>query len=485
MTQNSNLDLTSIAKLFKAYDLRGTYPLLSQDIYYWMGQGLIKTVFEPENLGTTLAVFRDHRYTSPIFYKALCNGITDAGGTVIPLDLGTTDLMYAATQCLKVPGAIVTASHNPKDDNGCKVVKGGSTMLGLNSGLDKVRDFVIEKLASGENYELMQNFEEDTVTKTKVIEFYEQKLHLIGSIEETVAKLNQRTIKFKVVVDCGNGMGGYIMNSIKKVYGNSIEFVDMYFELDGTYPNHPADPSNPANIVELRARVVSEQADLGVAFDGDADRAYFVDETGEFMEGNFVVSEFAKQFLKEIKTHNRTDFNPAIVYSQPQSRCQPVTILENDGIPIQSKQGHIFIKASMAKYNAIYGGEASGHHYYGDFGFMDGGALTMAKMIQILTEKNKKPSELIASYKKMYYLSGEQNFRLADDANFDEIKAKVKAEFADATFSEMDGLTAYYRDWKVNCRMSNTEPLLRINIETIGSNQIQAKLSQIKSVLDL
>lgn len=476
-------DLEAISKLFKAYDLRGTYPLLSQDIYYWMGYGVVTQVLVPENLPSKIAVFCDHRYTSPDFYRAYCSGILEAGGELVTLGLGTTDMMYAATQLLNIPGAIITASHNPKDDNGCKMVKFGSQMLGLSAGLDKVRDFVLQKLASGEDFEIRKEFVDDLETKRMVIDFYKDKIEQVAASTHINQILSQRGKKMKIVVDAGNGMGGYIMQLIQDIYGRNIDFVPMYFELDGTYPNHPADPSNPKNTEDLRKRVVDEQADLGVAFDGDADRAYFIDEKGEMMDGNFVVSVFASQFLKDLQREKNPRFNPAIAYSQPQSRCVPHTVLSLDGVPVPTKQGHIFIKENMSKYRAVYGGEASGHHYYGDFNYMDAGAITMAKMIQILVTNDSKPTDLIVKYQGRYHLSGEHNFNMGNGVNFETVKEKLKREFSQAEFSELDGLSVIYPDWKVNVRMSNTEPLLRINVECIGKDEIQQKMTRIRQVL--
>jgi phosphomannomutase len=296
--------------------------------------------------------------------------------------------------------------------------------------------------------------------------------------------LSERETKYKVVVDCGNGMGGYLMPRLVELY-SSIEFVELYWEPDGTYPNHPADPSKLENMQDLMHKVIETKADLGVAFDGDADRAYFVDEKGQFIEGNSLVASIATTMLHELSEDANSQYNPAIVYSQPQSRVVPFAVLEAGGVPVPTKQGHTFIKSNMEKYNAVYGGESTGHHYYGAFNFMDSGAITVAKVLQILIEQDKLASDLAAKYIKNFHLSGEISIKLSPEQSFADFASKLSQAYPEATISRMDGLSLFYPDWKVNLRASNTEPLIRLNVETIGSTDLQQKVDEIKQVLGL
>jgi phosphomannomutase len=479
--------MTDYSKFFKAYDVRGTFPEIDQKVFYWTGFGLVSQILTTENLPLKVAVCHDCRYTSPKFYKAFCAGVTDAGGEVIALGLGSTDFLYAATQTLDCSGAVITASHNPKDDNGVKIVKKAPQMLGLNSGLAIIRDFVLAKAHQDLSSENWLEPVENTELKRKVGHFYQNTMHHIGRIDEVSAslvRLYNQGRRFKIVADCGNGMGGWVMDIMSKLYPE-IEFVKMYWDLDGNFPNHPADPSHRENLKELQLRVVEEKADLGLAFDGDADRCYFVDEKGELMEGNFVVAVLAKTFLQDLSTDSSPKFNPAIVYSQPQSRAVAFTVLDYDGVPVPSRQGHTFIKANMVKYKAVYGGEGSGHHYFGEFGYMDSGVLAAVKIISLLVLQNLSASELLSDYTHRYFLSGEINFQLAPGQTFEQIKSAVLDQFTDGIISQMDGVSVFYSDWKFNLRTSNTEPLVRLNVECIGQDQVAAKVDLVRTVVGL
>lgn len=477
--------MSKYLKLFKAYDVRGTYPEINEDVYYWSGLGLVKEILKPENLPLQVNIFRDCRNTSPDFYRAFCNGVKDGGGIPVTMGLGSTDFMYAACQLFNTPGAMITASHNPKDDNGLKVVKKAPQMLGLQSGLDKVRDFVISKIdIEPINKESWMEFVEDTEMKKSVWNFYKDKMELLGTIKHIDGLIAQNGKKMKIVVDAGNGMGGFLMEEVVKLYKN-IDFVPLYWNLDGNYPNHPADPSNLANVQDLMIKVREEKADLGVAFDGDADRAYFVDEKGEFMKDNYLVCAIAKSILEEYYLNPDLDFNPAIVYSQPQSRCVPYTTLESNGVAVASKQGHTYMKADMSRYKAIYGGEGTGHHYFGKFGFMDSGTLVMVKLIQILVKTSVLPSEILKVYSSKYFLSGEINFKITDGMSFEDIKNKLLSHYINGSISTMDGVSIFYPDWKLNARASNTEPLLRLNVECIGVNKLEEKITEVRKIIGL
>jgi phosphomannomutase len=487
MNVDTNVDLSAIAKLFKAYDIRGTCPQIDAKVYYLTGIALVKKILIPERLPTKIAVMRDCRLTSPQFYKALCLGITEAGGEPIPLGIGPTDLLYGACQLFGTPGAMVTASHNPKDDNGLKMVKKIPQMLGLASGLDKIRDYVLENYQSNTtNLDNLPEIEQNDELKNQVLDFMFEKVREIGSIEQVNQKLEATGRKLKIIVDTANGMAGFLMPRLAKEYLN-IDFLPMYWELDGEFPNHPADPLVAENLKDLVNAVKTQNADGGSAFDGDGDRCFFVDEFGKPIEGNFIVSVFAKTLLKDYFQNPTTDqkLNPVVVYSQPNGRIIPEVVLENDGIPVPSKQGHTFIKSNMDKYNGLYGGERSGHHYFGTFGSMDSGILSFALMLKILVLENSAISSLVANLNSRFYYSPEINFRLPLETTFENVKEKILKSFKSAQISYLDGITLFFPDWKANLRMSNTEPVLRLSIETRDSNFVNQKVKQIKRVIGL
>lgn len=476
------------SKLFKAYDIRGTFPLINSAIYYWSGYALVETILKPENLPLIVNVMRDCRYTSPEFYQALCAGIKAAGGEPVLLGLGATDMLYAACQLWNNPGAMVTASHNPKDDNGLKIVKKAPQMLGLSTGLDKIRDFVLAKIEeNGDEVVFESNLQEQDGLRNELLNYYQSKIESITDAAESNRKLGSRSAKFKVVVDTANGMGGLIMPVMQQIYPN-VEFVPLYWELDGTFPNHPADPMVADNMKDLQSAVLSHKADLGIAFDGDGDRVFFVDEKGENLNGEYLVALVAKYMVEAALNKPELGFNPAVVYVVSYSRCLADTVLQAGGAAVVSKQGHTYIKSEMAKYNAIYGGEASGHHYFGEFGYMDSGAIMMAMMLKMLAENSTQVSSLSDYYKDKYYVSGERNFRVGPEISMDFVKKVVKQNYPDAVFNEMDGITLYYPLWKMTIRGSNTEPLLRINIETKQNSpelNPDFKLAEIKQLLGI
>jgi phosphomannomutase len=476
--------MTDYFSMFKAYDMRGTYPKINKDVYYWVGRGLIEKIFKPLNLPTELVLVRDARYTSPEFYQALVNGVQDAGGKALCLGITSTDFLYGATQYFDLPGGIVTASHNPKDDNGLKIVKGGSTMLGLENGLDLVRDFVLANIDSQKiDYASWKEPEINEAKFEEAKKYYISKLKEVGQIEKVNQLLQSQNKKIKVAVDAGNGMGGFVMNIAKDLYTN-IEFVDLYWELDGNYPNHPADPQNFENMKDLQ-KVIADNKDIafGFAFDGDADRVFFVDENAKIVQGDFLVAFFAKSLLEAYFAKPKPNLEPAVVYIQPGSRSVTEAIAEADGVAIPSKQGHTSIKAKMEQYKAVYGGEFSGHHYFADFGFMDSGALAAVLMIKILVLEDRKLSEIFAKLNNSYFISDLQAMKLPEGVDFEQVKAKLKKAYPDGNYSEMDGLSVFYPDWKFSIRPSNTEPVVKFIVETRVTNTVDEKLARLLEVL--
>ncbi len=471
-------------EMFKAYDIRGTYPELNYEVFYWSGYALITEVLRKEGLSEKICVMRDHRYTSPEFYKAFYNGILDAGGEVVVLEVGPSDLLYAACQLFDLPGAIVTASHNPKDDNGIKIVKHIPQMLGLSDGLDKIRDFVLPKLENQEkpSPDNFKTLEEDTEKKQQVLYFYQNTIKKIGELEVVDSALEKRNQKLKLAVDAGNGMGGYVMDILSKMYEN-IEFIPLYWELDGTYPNHPADPQNFDNLKDLQKTILDQGCDFGFAFDGDADRVFFVDEKGEVVQGDFLVAVFAKEMLHDYFKSGDSKNNPAVVSAQPGSLCVPLEVYKNNGIAVPSKQGHTAIKNNMEEFKAIYGGEFSGHHYFGDFSYMDSGVLAAVLMIKTTVIKNCSLSSIFAHLRKQYFISNLMNIKIPEGVNFEIIKERIEKGFPEATISYFDGISVFYDDWKFSARPSNTEPVMRFILETHFEDKVQEKIEEVKKVL--
>lgn len=522
--------------LFKAYDLRGRREELSVEIYYWLGYGLVRNILLTNNLPTTVVLGRDCRLGSLEFYQALAQGILAAGGQIYPLGLVTTDMLYAACQTQALPGAMVTASHNPKDYNGLKIVKKVPQMLGLQSGLAELRDFVLACLDKPLNFSSFDNWpylQAEKENSALAINFLQEKILEICPLEILEANLNQQ--KLKVVVDCANGMATVLLPKLQEIYGTYVNFIPLFAKLDGNFPEHPPDPSVTSNLQALRENILAHQADFGIALDGDGDRAVFVDEQGEVIHGEYLTTLFAVEMLKiwqeyqtkstdcttEVGNLSQTfeeteskanssklaqiysQLNPAVVYAISYSRCLPYAVLEHNGIPIVSKQGHTFIKDLMQKYQAVYGGEATGHHYFGSFAYMDSGALAIALFLRIVAEnKGKIPqngqtkdsgfnqkawtvSSLCRFWQERYFVSKEINFPLPKDLTPQQIMAKIQAHFADGTISYLDGITVYYPDWKFTLRFGNTEPLMRLNLETIGQNLVQEKLRKILDLLNL
>jgi phosphomannomutase len=475
--------MSNYSQLFKAYDVRGTVPFINAEVYYWTGYGLVTQVLKPENLPLDINLFCDTRYSSPEFYKAMYYGILDAGGNPIALGLGSSDTMYASCQLQNTPGAMITASHNPKDDNGVKILKIGSTALGLDEGLDKIRDFVVANIEQ-KPFDLSDRPEpiENVELKAKVVDFFANKIAQIGEVENVDKIMKERNINLKIAVDAGNGMGGFVMDIVKDMYSN-IEFVPMYWELDGQFPNHPADPQTYANLRDLQEVVKDPTVDFGFAFDGDADRVFFVDEKSQIVNGDFLVAFFAKSLVQSYHKIPNPNFNPAVVYAQPGSRCVLEAVAGVDGVAVPSQQGHTKIKALMKKYKAIYGGEFSGHHYFSEFGYLDSGILAAVLMIKILVEENKTVSQCFTSLNQTWFISDLMNLTIPDGMNFATIEAKLKTHFADGVISNFDGISIFYPDWKFSMRPSNTEPKIRFILESKINNITAEKVAEVRSVI--
>jgi phosphomannomutase len=443
MSQEITLD--RLQKLIKAYDVRGIVPgELDENISFQIGQAFVVALKLRKSEGGCgqVVIAHDMRPSGPALVQSFANGIKAQGVDVLHMGLASTDGLYFATGFLNIAGAMFTASHNPAQYNGIKLAQAGAAPVGQDSGLKEITQLVLKGVAQ---YEGVKGKDSERDLNSEYVKY----LHSLVDLE-AVRKL-------KVVIDAGNGMGGF---SVPKVFDNSnIEIVPMYFELDGTFPNHEANPIEPANLVDLQKRVVAEKADLGIAFDGDADRAFFVDENGVSISPSAITALIAKRELKR-------EPGSVIIHNLITSRSVAEVVSENGGTAIKTRVGHSFIKQVMKDINAIFGGEHSGHFYFRDFWFADSGMLAALHVLSALgeTKSGETFSALIKEFDR-YIASGEINTRVKDVL---VTSNKVRQHFdsmKDVQIDDLDGLTFASDAWWVNIRPSNTEPLLRLNAE--------------------
>jgi phosphomannomutase len=424
--------------IFKAYDVRGTVPdQLDEDLARRTG-----AAFVAETGAGKVVVGYDMRPSSPALSQAFAEGAAAAGADVVQIGLCSTDGLYFASGHLDVPGAMFTASHNPAQYNGIKLCRAGAQPIGLESGLAEIRDGAIAgdtPTASAPG----------TITQVDLLDAYVA--HLLSLAPVTGRRL-------KVVVDAGNGMAGLTAPAVFDAIGEEqADLVPLYFELDGTFPNHEANPLEPENLRDLQARVVEERADVGLAFDGDADRCFVVDERGEAVSPSTLTGLIA---TRELARHPGAN----VIHNLITSRSVPEIVAELGGTPVRTRVGHSYIKATMAETDAVFGGEHSAHFYFRDFWRADSGMLAALHTLAALAETDRPMSALAAEYER-YVLSGEINSTVADAA---AVTAEIEAAYAGhhgVTLDHLDGLTVTTDDWWFNVRPSNTEPLLRLNAE--------------------
>ena len=442
---SSEITLQRLQNLIKAYDVRGIVPTdLDENICYLIGKAFVEALKLRKADGGCgqVVIAHDMRPSGPGLVKSFAKGVTDQGVDVLHMGLASTDGLYFATGFLNIAGAMFTASHNPAEYNGIKLAKAGAAPVGQDSGLKEITQLVLNGIAK---YSGPVGTESSKDLNTEYVKY----LHSLVDLKAAR--------KLKVVIDAGNGMGGF---SVPKVFENSnFEIVPMYFELDGSFPNHEANPIEPANLVDLQKRVLAEKADLGIAFDGDADRAFFVDEKGQSISPSAITALIAKRELKR-------EPGSTIIHNLITSRSVAEVVKENGGTARKTRVGHSFIKQVMKDTNAIFGGEHSGHFYFRDFWFADSGMLAALHVLAALgeTKAGVTFSSLIKEFDR-YVASGEINTRVKDVS---VTSKKVKEHFAevkDVQIEELDGLTFAGDTWWVNVRPSNTEPLLRLNAE--------------------
>ena len=431
-----------LTHLVKAYDVRGIVPdQLDPAVAEAIGAAFVKVTG-----ATAVTVGRDMRPSSPELSDAFSRGAAAQGADVVQIGLASTDELYFASGHLNLPGAMFTASHNPARYNGIKMCRAGAAPVGQDTGLTEIRDLAAAELANPGGT-LPPTGRQGSVSHQDLLPAYAEHLRTLVDISG-----NRR---LKVVVDAGNGMGGHTVPVV--LAGLPVDLVPMYFELDGSFPNHEANPLDPANLVDLQKRVVEEGADIGLAFDGDADRCFVVDERGEPVPPSAVTALVA---VRELVKHP----GAAVIHNLITSRAVPEIVREHGGTPVRTRVGHSFIKQEMARSGAVFGGEHSAHYYFADFWNADTGMLAAMHVLAALGEQDGTLSELVAEYSR-YAASGEINSEVADQAGR---AAAVRAEYegrGGVTVDDLDGMTVAGPDWWFNLRPSNTEPLLRLNVE--------------------
>ena len=436
-----------LEKIIKAYDIRGLVKdEVTPDFSFSLGVAFAKFL-EIEREPATIVVGEDMRPSSAPLADAFSDGATSQGMDVIRIGLASTDMLYFASGKLNLPGVMFTASHNPAKYNGMKLCKSGARPIGQESGLVKIRQLIEEGVP-------MSNRPVGNVRKQELLSDYVD--YLLTRFPKNTFKKR----KLKVVIDAGNGMAGFTAPAVMEQL--NVELIPMYFELDGNFPNHEANPIEPENLKALQKKVKKEKADIGLAFDGDADRCFLIDENGDLVNPSALTGLIA---VRELKA------NPGakIIYNLISSKAVSEVISENGGIALRSRVGHSYIKTLMAESGAVFGGEHSGHFYFGDFWRADSGMLAALYALAELMATPKSLSNLLEPYNR-YFSSGEINSKVKDASK--SIKL-VKDKYQDKyEVDELDGLTVTAENWWFNLRPSNTEPLLRLNVEADTQKQM-------------
>jgi len=438
--------------IFKAYDIRGTYPdQMNEEVARVVGAAAI------EHFGVArIAVGRDMRLSSPALFEALKEGIISQGADVIDLGMVSSDELYFAVGKFDYPaGVMITASHNPKQYNGFKFCLAGAVPVSSQTGLDDIKKIALSNLPA-------PKFERGGVSHQDVLRDF------VAEVRSFIDPAKLRPLK--LAVDAGNGMAGITVPAAMQ--GLTITLEPLYFEPDGNFPHHPASPIEPENMVDLQKLVRDSGADIGAAFDGDADRVFIVDEKGDLVDGSAVTQLVARSLLRK---------NPGstILYNVNVSTCVPQMVDQMGGHALRTRVGHSFIKAQMRENNAIFGGEHSGHFYFRDFWFADSGLIALLTVLEVVSEAGKPVSQLIRELCTRVR-SGEINSHVSDtQAKENELKERYK----DGALDTLDGITITYPTWWFNVRPSNTEPLLRLNVEADNQQLMEQKRDELLGVI--
>ena len=440
------------SNIFKAYDIRGTVPgQLNPEITYRIGNALAGYL-KPKSI----AVGRDMRLSSEELFDALSHGIMDAGVDVVDLGLTSTDGLYFAVGKYEYDGGVmITASHNPKQYNGFKICRREALPLSGQEGLDKIQ-------LALENDSIIKSSQRGNIARKDITFDYTE--HCLSFIDLSIIK------PFKIVVDAGNGMAGATLPPVFEKL--PLKIIPLYFELDGSFPNHPASPIELENLIDLQKAIAENKADFGAAFDGDADRMFLIDKNGRQLGGDMVTA---------LVSDNLLDKNPGetILYNLICSKAVPELIERKGGKAIKTRVGHALIKPLMKKYNAIFGGEHSGHFYFRNNWFADSGLIAFLVCLELLSRSAKRLDEKVREIDP-YFRSGEINSRV--DSAKDKIE-QVAAYFSDGEQDRLDGLTVTYKNFWFNLRPSNTEPLIRLNAEADSKSLLDKKTDEILKII--
>jgi phosphomannomutase len=443
-------------EIFKAYDIRGIY---SENLFDETATGIGKAfakVIKPESV----VIGRDARVSSPILFAKLTSALMEMGVNVIDIGMVSTDMYYYACATKKLPGIMVTASHNPKEYNGFKMVKQIPQLLTGDDGINQIREIMLaddfdapaQTPGTMEKWEIMDEF-----------------------IQKILSLVDYKSIKpMKIIADTANGMVGPSILALFK-HLPQLELIPMYFEPDGTFPNHGGDPLKAENRKEIQERVPAENADLGIMFDPDGDRFFTIDAKGRFVSGDFMTAIMSEHFLK-------IEPGASIVYDIRASQAVPDKIEAAGGIPLYNRVGHSYIKAKMMSKDAVFGGEVSGHYYFKDFFFCDSGLAPMMYLLDMLSKSDKTLDVILDDLANVYHISGEINTKGVDK---DKVFAKIEQIYVPTANESLkvDGISVYYDTWNFNVRASNTEPLVRLNLEADTTELMEEKRDELLELI--
>ena len=443
--------------IFKAYDIRGLYPdEINEDVARQIGRGFIAYL-----KATRIAVSRDMRVSSPAVAAAFIDGARAQGADVVDYGmLGTDQMYFAVVEDDLQGGAQVTASHNPGEYNGIKMVRAGALPLSGDAGIGDIRDMIAnDRLPAAaaapgglESRDILPRYVE------KVMSF----------VDEAALK------PFNVVLDAGSGMAGLVA---PKLFDRlPCRTTRLCFDIDGTFPNHEANPLLEENRRDITAEVIRQRADIGIAWDGDADRCFFIDGSGEFISGDFVTALLAEAFL--LKHPGAT-----VIYDLRASHAVKDTVAKYGGKALMNRVGHAFIKQRMRQEDAIFAGEVTGHYYFRDFYYADNGFIPALLILELMSRKNQSLRDLLQPYRERYFISGEINTKLASMEEVPKKLAAIEARYKDAQLARMDGISVDYPDWHFNVRGSNTEPLLRLNLEAATPELMERRRDEVLEVI--
>ena len=443
-----------ISHIFKAYDIRGLSPSeLNPPLARRIGIAFVDYL-----QARNIAIGRDMRDTSPDLAAAFIEGARSRGANVIDIGMVSTDMLYFAVASQSLDGgAMLTASHNPKQYNGIKLVRAGAVALSGDAGIKEVQEGALgpePSPFSGPAGSLVQKEVSDAFVA-----------HCLAFID--TSKLRP----LRLVLDAGNGMGG---PAAERVFAKlPFERTDLYFTPDGNFPNHPADPLVEENRRDIIAAVKAKGADMGIAWDGDADRCFFIDDTGEFIPGDFVTALLGTMFAQRER-------GATIVYDVRASRAVADSVTAAGGKPVMHRVGHAFMKVKMRELNAVYGGEVSAHYYFRDNWFADNGMIPALLLLELVCGSGKKLSELLAPYRAKYFISGEINSKVAD---VPRALSLLEERYKDGRVSKLDGVSVDYDSWHFNVRGSNTEPLLRLNLEAYTQGEMEQRRDEVLALI--